>query len=115
VTSTDHLTGKVTSRSARSSNNNAAVLASSSPATDLSSYEANDLSIHDGRRESKIFFFRTYVRFKNGQSFSDLLDARKQEIETTLASATINLWACTNTARIQTQNYIVHAATLIRL
>jgi hypothetical protein len=62
------------------------------------------------------------VRLKDGQTFSNLLDASKQQMDTALASATVISWACTNTARIQSQDPngghfegFVHASTHIRL
>jgi hypothetical protein len=48
--------------------------------------------------------------------------ARKQQMDISLASATVISWACTNTARIQAQDShcenlegFVHALTLVRL
>jgi hypothetical protein len=86
------------------------------------SSKVDDPSIHDGRRESKTWLFRAYVRLEDGQTFSNLLDARKQQIDTSLASASVISWACTNTARSQPQDInveylegFVHSSTLIRL
>jgi hypothetical protein len=64
------------------------------------------------------------VRFNEGQTFSDLLNARKQQLETSLASASIISWAlaCANTSQLDPQDsnrvYLegfVHASTHIQL
>ena len=59
---------------------------------------------------------------KDGQTFANLLDARKQQLDTSLASASVISLACTNTAPFEFQDcdgmYLegfVHASTLIRL
>jgi endo-1,4-beta-D-glucanase Y len=61
------------------------------------------------------------VRLNDGQTFSNFLDARKQQMDISLVSATVISWACTNAARIQPQDSndehlegFVHASTLIR-
>jgi hypothetical protein len=59
------------------------------------------------------------VRLNDGQTFSNLLDARKLQMDKALALVTVISWACTNTALIQPQDSIiegfVHASTVIRL
>ena len=87
-----------------------------------SASEKADLSIHEGRREAHTWSFRACVRLKDGQTFSNLLDARKQQLDTSLASASVISWACTNTAPFEFQDCdgvhlegFVHASTIIRL
>jgi hypothetical protein len=46
------------------------------------------------------------VHLMDGQTFSKLLDARKQQMDTALASATVISWACINTVWIQTHDSI---------
>ena len=62
------------------------------------------------------------MRLKDGQTFSNLLDARKTQRETSLASASVISWACARTARLASQDSncvhiegFVHASTHIRL
>ncbi len=62
-----------------------------------------DPSCCDGKGESLTWSFRACVRLKDGQTFSDLLDARKQHMDVALASASVITWACTNTNRIPSQ------------
>ena len=68
-----------------------------------SASEKADSSIHEGRREAHTWSFRACVRLKDGQTFSNLLDARKQQLDTSLASASVIAWACTNTAPFEFQ------------
>jgi hypothetical protein len=86
----------------------------------------DDPSIYAGTRKSQTWFFRAYVRLKDGKTiFSNLLDARKPQLDTALPTASLISWACTNiSARIQTQHEdsngknfegFCHALTLIRL
>jgi hypothetical protein len=85
------------------------------------SSNVDDPSIHNSeRRESKTWSFRAYVRLII--AFSNLLDVRRQLMDTALASASVISWASTNTAQIQTKDSngkyfegFVHASTLIRL
>ena len=67
-------------------------------------------------------FFRAFICHKDDQSFSNVLDARNQQLETSLASASVISWACANTTLPETQDsncvYVegfVHSLTLIRL
>ena len=62
------------------------------------------------------------VCLKDGQTFSNHLDARKQQLETFLAAASIISWACANTTLLENHDsncdYLegfVHASTNIRL
>jgi hypothetical protein len=87
-----------------------------------SSGEVHDSSGCDGRKEAQTWSFKSCVRLKEGQTFSNLLDARKQQMNISLASATVISWACTNNALRLSQDSNVeyfegflHAPTLIRL
>ena len=89
--------------------------------TESASSNVDVPSGRDGSRKAQTWSFRAWVRLKDGQTFSNLLDARKQQMYTALASATVISWACTNTARIQSQDPngghfegFVHASTHIR-
>ena len=73
-------------------------------------------------RKAQTWFFRALVCLKDGQTFSNLLDARKQQLETSLAAASVISWACVNTMLLENQDsncvYLegfVHASTNIRL
>ena len=73
-------------------------------------------------RKAQTWFFRAFVRLKDGQTFSKLLDSRKQQLETTLASASVISCACAYTTPLESHNsnYLilegfVHASTKIRL
>jgi hypothetical protein len=77
---------------------------------------------NSGRRESKTWSFRAYVRLKIGQTFSNLLDVCRRFMDSALSLASVISRAGTNTAQIQTQDSndeyfegVVHASTLIRL
>ena len=59
---------------------------------------------------------------KDGKTFSDLLNARKKQLDASLATASVITWAFADTAGLGSQNldcmYIegfVHASTTIRL
>jgi hypothetical protein len=81
--------------------------------------------INDSRRVSNTWSFRAYVLLNDGLTFSSLLDARKQQLDTSLASASVISWARLNTAQNQTDQTqdsngehfegFVHASTHIRL
>jgi hypothetical protein len=97
-------------------------LFAATPASEAGSAEVDDPSGYDLRREAQTWLFRACVRLNDGQTFSNLLDARKLQMDKALASVTVISWACTNTARIQPQDsndeYLdsfAHASTLIRL
>ena len=90
--------------------------------TESASSHVDAPSGRDGSRKAPTWSFRALVRLKHGQTFSDLLDARKPQMDTALPSETVISWACTNTARIQSQDPngghfegFVHASTHIRL
>ena len=79
-------------------------------------------SMDKSGRKAQTWSFRVCVRFTDGQTFSDFLDSRKQQQETSLASALVISWAYANTARIESQYLngvhiegFVHASTHIRL
>ena len=62
------------------------------------------------------------VCLKDGQTFSNLLDARKQQLETSLASASVISWAFADTTLLESQDSncvilegFVHASIKIRL
>jgi hypothetical protein len=50
--------------------------------------EVDDPSSCDGRREARTWLFRSCLRLKEGQTFSNLLDAHKPQMDISLASAT---------------------------
>jgi hypothetical protein len=83
------------------------------------SSEEDDPSSYDGRRASRTWLFSACVRLKDGKTFSNVLDERKKQVDTSLAFATVISWACTNTACIQSQNLnfegFGHASSLFRL
>ena len=54
-------------------------------------------------RKAQTWFFRPFVRLKDGQTFLNLLDLRKQQLETSLASASVISWACADTNPPETQ------------
>jgi hypothetical protein len=77
-------------------------------------------NFRESRREAMTWSFRVRVRLEDGQTFSDLLDLRQQQLETSLASASVISWACVPPLVSQDLNgmYLdgfVHASTLIRL
>ena len=72
--------------------------------------------------EAKTWSFRVFVCLQDGQTFSNLLDERKQQLETSLASASVISWACVHPSPLAFQDLdgmylegFVHASTLIRL
>ena len=82
--------------------------------------EINDPS--ESGRKAQSWFFRAMIFLKDGQTFSNLLDARKQQLETTLASASVISWAFEDTTLLESQDSkcvvlegFVHASTKIRL
>ena len=92
--------------------------------TESATPEINDPS--ERGRKAKTWFFRALVCLKDGQTFSNLLDALKQQLETSLADqvavASVISWACANTTLLENQDsncvYLegfVHASTNIRL
>jgi hypothetical protein len=98
------------------------MLAASSDDSPLSGIDEPE--IDNSEKESRTWSFRACVRLKDGQTFSDLLDARKPQLETYLPSKSVISWACASTARDQVHSrdlngvYLegfVHASTLIRL
>jgi hypothetical protein len=78
-------------------------LLASTPASKAGSASSADPNGFDGRGQAQTWSFRACVRPKDGQTFSNLSDARKQQMGISLASASMTLWACTNTARIEPQ------------
>ena len=54
-------------------------------------------------RKAQTWSFRVCVRLKDGQTFSNFLDSRKEPLETSLASALVISWAPANAAQIQSQ------------
>jgi hypothetical protein len=77
-------------------------------------------NFRESRREAMTWSFRVRVRLEDGQTFSDLLDMRQQQLETSLASASVISWACVPPLASQDFNgmYVegfVHASTHIRL
>ena len=82
--------------------------------------EINDPS-ESGRR-AQTWFFRAIVCLTDGKTFSNLLDARKQLLETSLASPSVISWAFANTTSLESPDSncvilegFVHASTEIRL
>ena len=74
---------------------------------------------------AQTWFFRAFICLKDGQTFSNLLDEHKQQLETSLASAVIS-WACAITVQtlLETQDSnhdcvwlegFVHSSTYIWL
>ena len=73
-------------------------------------------------RKAQTWFFQAFVRLKDGQTFSNLLDSSKQQLETSLTSASMILWACADTTPLESQDSncvilegFVHALTKNRL
>ena len=64
------------------------------PASEAGSAEVDDPSGYDLRREAQTWLFRACVRLNDGQTFSNLLDERKLQMDKALASV------CTNAAQI---------------
>ena len=64
--------------------------------------EINDPS--ESGRKAQTWFFRALVCLKDGQTFSNILDALKQQLETSLAAASVILWACANTTLLENQD-----------
>ena len=90
--------------------------------SESASSKLDDPTMDESGRKAQTWSFRVCVRLKDGQTFSNLLDARKQQLETSLASALVILWAFANTASLESQNLngmhlegFVHASTHIRL
>ena len=54
-------------------------------------------------RKDQTWFFRAFVRLKDGQTFSNLLDLRKQQLETSFESASVIAWACASTTLLEIQ------------
>ena len=100
------------------------MLAASASSADSPSSEIDETEIDKNVKQSRTWLFRACVRIKDGQTFSNLLDARKLQLETSLPSASVISWAHANTARdrVDSQDLnsmylkgFVHALTLIRL
>ena len=82
--------------------------------------EINDPS--ESGRKGHTWFFRAIVCLTDSQTFSNFLDARRQQLETSLASAIVISWACADTTPLESQHSncvilegFVHASTEIRL
>ena len=82
--------------------------------------EINDPS--ENGRKAHTWFFRAIVYLKDGKTFSNLLDARKQQLETSLASASVISWSCANSTQLESQDSncvilegFMHASTEIWL
>jgi hypothetical protein len=58
-----------------------------------SSAEVDNSSDCDNSRKAQTWSFRSCVRLRDGPTFSHLLDARKQQVDIALASATVISWA----------------------
>jgi hypothetical protein len=68
---------------------NAGAATPASEAGFASSAEVDDPSGCDRKREAQTWSFGACVRLHSGQTFSNLLDARKQQMDISLASATV--------------------------
>ena len=76
---------------------------------------------NEHERRAQTWFFRTYLRSKDGKTFS-VLNARKKQLDTSLATASVITWAFADTAGLKSKSldgvYIegfVHTSTAIRL
>ena len=59
---------------------------------------------NEHERRAQTWFFRTCVRSKDGKTFLDLLNARKKQLDTSLATASEITWAFADTAGLKSQN-----------
>ena len=53
----------------------------------------DDPSSHDNELQAETWFFKITVRLDNDGDFSDVLDARKQQLESKLSTVSLISWA----------------------
>ena len=53
----------------------------------------DDPSSHDIEQRADTWFFKVIVRLDNGGDFSEVLNARKQQLELGLSTVSVILWA----------------------
>ena len=55
--------------------------------------DVDDPSSHDNELRAETWFFMITVRLDDGRDFSDVLDARKQQLERSLSTVSVISWA----------------------
>ena len=74
-----------------------------------SDLNVDDPSSHDNELRAETWFFMITVRLDDGRDFSDVLDARKQQLERSLSTVSVISWAaCPDSNRSEnsgTQQY----------
>ena len=58
-----------------------------------SDLDVDDASSHDNELRAETWFFKITVRLDDGRDFSDVLDARKQQLERSLSTVSVISWA----------------------
>ena len=98
------------------------MLADLESASDSASSDIHDPIVNAPQGQARTWFFRARVRLADGQTFTNVLDAREKQLKNSLGAASVISWARANTARIQSQDLdsmhlegFVHASTHIRL
>ena len=83
---------------------------------------ATEINNGNKRVHAQTWFFRICVLLKDGKTFSDLLNARKKQVDTSLATASVITWALADHAGLESQDlncvYIegfMHSSTTIWL
>ena len=66
-----------------------------------SALEIEDSNEHD--RPAQAWFFQTCVRPHDDKTFSYLLETRKKQLDTSLATARVITWAFSDTAGLKSQ------------
>ena len=98
------------------------MLADLESASDSASSDIHDPIVNTPQGQARTWFFRARVRLADGQTFTNVLDAREEHLKKSLGAASVISWARANTARLQSQDLdsmhlegFVHASTHIRL
>ena len=58
-----------------------------------SDLDLDDPSSHENELRAETWFFKITVRLDDGRDFSDVLDARKQQLESSLSTVSVISWA----------------------
>ena len=98
------------------------MLADIESASDSASSDIHDPIVNTPQGQARTWFFRAHVRLADGQTFTNVLDAREKRLKKSLGAALVISWARANAARLVSQDLdgvhlegFVHALTHIRL
>ena len=98
------------------------MLADIESASDSASSDIHDPIVNAPQGQARTWFFRAHVRLADGQTFTNVLDAREKRLKKSLGAALVISWARANAARLVSQDLdgvhlegFVHALTNIRL